>query len=180
MWDKKWDNWLGLVKMGNWPESNNYECELVESDYLPSISLKKFWVGWIEGELSRQESLRLEIRNGTCETWKGAFGLGLVKMGNWPESNSYECELMESDYLPFISFEKFLVGGWVVVQWDYSVSSAPFLSELRLWELSREIWAEKSRSRAWQFLCFQCKMKFFRRCGPRRPDVHKVLIFQPA
>ena len=42
---------------------------------------------------------------------------------------SYECELMESDYLPSISFEKFPVGGWY---WDYSVSSAPFVSKLRL------------------------------------------------
>ena len=44
----------------------------------------------------------------------------------------------------------------VVQQWDYNVSSAsaPFVPELRPWELSIEIWAEKSRSRAWQFGIF--------------------------
>ena len=51
----------------------------------------------------------------------------------------YECELIGSDYLPSISFEKFLVReGWM--QWDYNVSSASFLTELRLWELS---WADR-------------------------------------
>ena len=39
-----------------------------------------------------------------------------------------------------------------VVHWDYIVSSAPFLTDLRLWELNLEIWAERSRSRAWQYL----------------------------
>ena len=33
---------------------------------------------------------------------------------------------------------------------DFSMNSTPFVSELRLWELNLEIWAEKSRSRAWQ------------------------------
>ena len=50
---------------------------------------------WVEGELFHQESLRLEIRNGTFET-----GYGTLDLGWWPESNDYECELMESDYLP--------------------------------------------------------------------------------
>ena len=39
---------------------------------------------------------------------------------------------------------------WVVVHWDYNVSSAPFVSELRLWELNLETWAKRSRSRARQ------------------------------
>ena len=39
---------------------------------------------------------------------------------------------------------------WWVVHWDYSVSSAPFVSELRLSEWNLEILAEMSRSRAWQ------------------------------
>ena len=46
MGNRKWDNGLGLVKIG--PEPNNYECELIESDYLPSISFEKFPVGgWV-------------------------------------------------------------------------------------------------------------------------------------
>ena len=48
-------------------------------------------------------------------------------MYNCPESNNYEHELIESDYLPFISFEKFLVvvvgGCWV--SYDFTISSAP-------------------------------------------------------
>ena len=42
----------------------------------------------------------------------------------------------------------------LVVQWDYNVNSAPYVPELRLWELSLEIWAEKSRSQAWQLVIF--------------------------
>ena len=38
--------------------------------------------------------------------------------------------------------------GWVSC--DYSISSAPFVSELRLWQWNLEIWPEMSRSRAWQ------------------------------
>ena len=62
------------------------------------------------------------------------------RMGNWPEPKNYESEMTESDFLPSISFEKFQVGGewWWVVHWDYSISSAPFLTELKLWELSFE------------------------------------------
>ena len=46
---------------------------------------------------------------------KWDMGLGLLKMVNCLKSNIYECELMESDYVPSISFEKFrVVGGWVV------------------------------------------------------------------
>ena len=41
-------------------------------------------------------------------------------------------------------------GWWWWVHCDYNVSSAPFLSELRLWEWNLDIWAKKSRSRAWQ------------------------------
>ena len=40
-------------------------------------------------------------------------------------------------------------GGWV--HCDYNVSSAPFVSELRLLEWNLEIWAKMSRSRAWQY-----------------------------
>ena len=40
-------------------------------------------------------------------------------------------------------------GWWVSC--DYNVSSAPFVSELRLWEWNLEIWAEMSRSWAWQW-----------------------------
>ena len=42
---------------------------------------------------------------------KWDMGLGLLKMVNCLKSNIYECELMESDYLPYISFQKFPVGG---------------------------------------------------------------------
>ena len=76
--------------------------------------------------------------------WGGIISSGVGLIGNQPE-------LLERDYLLSISLENFWVGGgWV--QWDCSVSSAHFLSEFTLWELSREIWAEKSRSRAWQLI----------------------------
>ena len=39
------------------------------------------------------------------------IGLGLLKIVYCLKSNNYECELMDSDYLPSISFEKFLVVG---------------------------------------------------------------------
>ena len=39
---------------------------------------------------------------------------------------------------------------WVVVHYDFNISSAPFASELRLWELNSETWAKSIRSRAWQ------------------------------
>ena len=42
---------------------------------------------------------------------------------------------------------------WKVIETlRFNISSAPFVSDLRLWELNLEIWAEKSRSRAWQNL----------------------------
>ena len=44
MGNRIWDMGLRLLKMVNGPKSNNYECELMESDYLPSISLEKFLV----------------------------------------------------------------------------------------------------------------------------------------
>ena len=37
---------------------------------------------------------------------------------------------------------------------DFNINSAPFISELRLWELNLEIWTEKSRSRTWQYHYF--------------------------
>ena len=48
MGNRKWDMELGLLKMVNCLKPNNYECELIESDYLPSISFEKFLVvgGW--------------------------------------------------------------------------------------------------------------------------------------
>ena len=123
-------------------------------------------------EIELRRNCSIKIRNGTWETGNGIFDLsdlGWV-IDDWPEPKHYECELTESDFLPSISFEKLRLwefswadrewlsafyqlwkvsGGWV--QWDYNVSSAPFVSEFRLWELSIEIWAEMSRSRAWQF-----------------------------
>ena len=55
----------------------------------------------------------LEIRNWKWDMGnrKWDIGLGLLKMVHCLKSNNYECELMESDYLPYISFEKFRVGG---------------------------------------------------------------------
>ena len=55
-----------------------------------------------------------------------------------------------------ISFEKFWVENGeaiccfdeAIVHLDYSVSSAPFVSKLRLWELSIEIGTKMSMSRA--------------------------------
>ena len=42
---------------------------------------------------------------------------------------------------------------WIwLIDWDYSISSALFVSELRLWQLNLDILAEKSRQQAWQFL----------------------------
>ena len=52
MGNRKWDMGIGLLKMVNGLKSNNYECELMESDYLPSISFEKFLVGggwWVGG-----------------------------------------------------------------------------------------------------------------------------------
>ena len=37
--------------------------------------------------------------------------MGRWTIGHCPKPNSYECELLESEYLPSISFEKFLVVG---------------------------------------------------------------------
>ena len=41
----------------------------------------------------------------------GKLKRGGGTLGLCPKPNSYECELIESEYLPFISFEKF----WVMV-----------------------------------------------------------------
>ena len=76
---------------------------------------------------------------------------------NWKwEIEKIVCELKESENHLSTSFEKLWVvvgGGWV--HCDYNISSAPFVSELRLWEWNLEIWAEMSRSQAWQkFLAF--------------------------
>ena len=38
--------------------------------------------------------------------------MGNMKWDMLIEPNNYEYELMESDYLPSITFKKFLVGGW--------------------------------------------------------------------
>ena len=42
MGNRKWDMGLGLLKMVNCLKSNNYDCELMENDYLPSISIFVF------------------------------------------------------------------------------------------------------------------------------------------
>ena len=39
----------------------------------------------------------------------GHWKRGGVTLGQCPKPNSYECELIESEYLPCISFEKFRV-----------------------------------------------------------------------
>ena len=39
----------------------------------------------------------------------GHWKRGGVTLGQCLKSNSYECELIESEYLPSISFEKYLV-----------------------------------------------------------------------
>ena len=54
----------------------------------------------------------------------------------------------------FTIFEKLVVVGGLVVQWDFNVSSAPFVSELRLCDLYLEIWSETSMSQAWQYVCW--------------------------
>ena len=53
-----------------------------------------------------QESQKLEIRDWTFEKGRWTFG-------HCSKPNSYECELLESEYLPSISFKKFrvVVGG---------------------------------------------------------------------
>ena len=38
--------------------------------------------------------------------------MGAGPLGHCPKPNNYECELLESEYLPSISFKKFRVGGW--------------------------------------------------------------------
>ena len=49
------------------------------------------------------------------------------------------------------------------VHLDYNVSSAPFVSELSLWGLNWEFWAEKSRSRAWQYhQILHCTPKYWK------------------
>ena len=148
--------------MGSWPEPKHYECELTESDFLPSISFEKFpvVVHWDYSISSAPFLTELRLWELSLEIWPETS-----RRWVWQFVNVYyECELIGSDYLPSISFEKFRVGGgWV--QWDYNVSSAPFLTELRLWELSLEIWAETSRSRAWQqdpmvLWCDRCLQTF--------------------
>ena len=82
------------------------------------------------------------------------------------------CELKESENHLSTSFKKlWVVGGWWwwwwwVVHWDYSVSSAPFVSELRLWELSLEIGAKTSRSQAWQQWQGQIKQQYSHSLSP--------------
>ena len=49
------------------------------------------------------------------------------------------CELKESANHPSTSFKKLWVGGWWWVSCDYNVSSAPFVSKLRLSEWNSEI-----------------------------------------
>ena len=77
------------------PKPNSYDCQLIESEYLPPVSFKKFWV--VVGVKLRLKRL-----------WD------FETLGHCPKPNSYEWELIESEYLPSISFEKFrvvVVGG---------------------------------------------------------------------
>ena len=51
----------------------------------------------------------LEIRYQRWDIRMGRWEIGqrLLKVGNWPKPKSYEYELIDSNYLHFISFEKF-------------------------------------------------------------------------
>ena len=89
------------------------------------------------------------------------------------------CELKESENHLSTSFKKLWVGGgWV--HCDYNVSSAPFVSELRLWEWNLEIWAEMSRSRAWQLgkviLTWRYGHTFGSKYRPRMCKMRNLLI----
>ena len=55
------------------------------------------------------------------------------KNWKWEVENIFciVCELKDSVNHPYASFKKLWVGGWWLIC-DYSVSSAPFVSELRL------------------------------------------------
>ena len=82
----------------------------------------------IEGELSeisavRSFGFRTNRSLGDSRSEMGRWGNGTWNisfwtcLGNWPNPNDYECELVESDYLSYISFEKLwvVVGGWAEI-----------------------------------------------------------------
>ena len=119
-----------LSKLCSKKKSNLDKTDTSESYF--RVKLKE-WELWQDLQLS-----------GVLEFWKLEMGdRKYLLYGLWAER---ECKTIP---LPALKSYGWWVGGWLV-SCDYSVSSAPFGFELKLWEWNLEVSAEMSRSRAWQ------------------------------
>ena len=96
------------------------------------------------------------VRAALESSWKrGSFDRISSCQEFWNFQNS-KWEIKKISFVLFVSWKRVKTilpvlksYGWVSC--DFSVSSAPIISELRLWEWNLEIWAETSRSWAWQW-----------------------------